>query len=164
MPFSSLDILDNLTFGTVFVGGDLDDFVLVDVALEDLFGQRVFHVEDPRARIIKATYEKLIATGYAKRDAFHDIALEIEERALADEYFASRQLFPNTNFYASLLLRAINIPPRMFPVITAIGNMPGWIAHWNEETHSPDQRIHRPRQVYMGRKRHAYTPREKRKS
>ncbi|QAZ68024.1 citrate/2-methylcitrate synthase [Solidesulfovibrio carbinolicus] len=128
------------------------------------FGQRLFHVEDPRARIIKRTYQNLVKNGYAKRDAFHDIALEIEERALADDYFASRQLFPNTNFYASLLLRAINIPPRMFPVITAIGNMPGWIAHWNEETHSPDQRIHRPRQVYMGRKRHAYTPMEKRKS
>ena len=128
------------------------------------FGQRLFHVEDPRARIIKRTYQNLVKNGYAKRDAFHDIAQEIEERALADDYFASRQLFPNTNFYASLLLRAINIPPRMFPVITAIGNMPGWIAHWNEETHSPDQRIHRPRQVYMGRKRHAYTPMEKRKS
>jgi citrate synthase len=126
------------------------------------FGQRVFHVEDPRARIIKATYEKLIATGYAKRDAFHDIAQEIEERAGSEEYFASRHLLPNTNFYSSLLLRAINFPPNMFPVITAIGNMPGWIAHWKEETQSPDQRIHRPRQIYTGRKRHAYTPMEKR--
>jgi citrate synthase len=128
------------------------------------FGQRIFNVEDPRARIIKHTYQNLVKNGYAKRDTFHDIALEIEERALADDYFASRQLFPNTNFYASLLLRAINIPPRMYPVITAMGNMPGWIAHWNEEIHSPDQRIHRPRQIYMGRKRNAYTPMEKRKS
>jgi citrate synthase len=126
------------------------------------FGQRVFHVEDPRARIIKATYEKLIATGYAKHDAFHDIAQEIEQRAGADDYFASRQLLPNTNFYSSLLLRAINFPPNMFPVITAMGNMPGWIAHWKEEVSSPDQRIHRPRQIYTGRKRHAYTPMEKR--
>ncbi|EFL51223.1 Citrate (Si)-synthase [Solidesulfovibrio fructosivorans JJ]] len=126
------------------------------------FGQRVFHVEDPRARIIKATYEKLIATGYAKCDAFHDIAQEIEERAGEDEYFASRHLLPNTNFYSSLLLRAINFPPNMYPVITAIGNMPGWIAHWKEETHSPDQRIQRPRQIYIGRKRHSYTTMEKR--
>lgn len=128
------------------------------------FGQRIFKVEDPRARIIKNTYQNLVKNGYAKRDAFHDIALEIEERALADAYFAERNLYPNTNFYASLLLRAINIPVRMFPVITAMGNMPGWIAHWNEETKSPDQRIHRPRQIYMGRKRQAYTPMEKRKS
>ncbi|MHC1789451.1 citrate/2-methylcitrate synthase [Solidesulfovibrio sp.] len=128
------------------------------------FGQRIFHAEDPRARIIKHTYQNLVKNGYAKRDAFHDIAQEIEERALADEYFASRKLFPNTSFYASLLLRAINIPARMYPVITAMGNMPGWIAHWNEETNSPDQRIHRPRQIYVGRKRHAYTPMEKRKS
>jgi citrate synthase len=126
------------------------------------FGQRVFHVEDPRARIIKATYENLIATGYAKRDAFHDIAAEIEERACGDDYFASRCLLPNTNFYSSLLLRALNFPPNMYPVITAIGNMPGWIAHWKEETTSPDQRIHRPRQIYIGRKRHSYTPMEKR--
>lgn len=128
------------------------------------FGPRIFLGEDPRARIIKHTYQNLVKNGYAKRDAFHDIALEIEERALADDYFATRQLFPNTSFYASLLLRAINIPARMYPVITAMGNMPGWIAHWNEETNSPDQRIHRPRQVYVGRKRHAYTPMEKRKS
>jgi len=128
------------------------------------FGQRIFHAEDPRARIIKRTYQNLVKNGYAKRDAFHDIALEIEERALADEYFAARQIFPNTNFYSSLLLRALNIPSRMYPVITAIGNMPGWIANWNEETHSPDQRIHRPRQVYIGRKRHAYTPMENRKA
>ncbi|MYL83044.1 citrate (Si)-synthase [Desulfovibrio aerotolerans] len=128
------------------------------------FGQRIFKVEDPRARIIKNTYQNLVKNGYAKRDAFHDIALEIEERALADAYFAERNLYPNTNFYASLLLRAINIPSRMFPVITAMGNMPGWIAHWSEETNSPDQRIHRPRQIYIGRKRHAYTPMEKRKS
>ncbi len=126
------------------------------------FGQRIFHVEDPRARIIKNTYQNLVATGYAKQDAFHEIAQEIEMLAGEDAYFASRQLFPNTNFYSSLLLRALNIPPNMFPVLTAMGNMPGWIAHWNEETNSPDQRIHRPRQIYTGRKRHAYTAMEKR--
>lgn len=126
------------------------------------FGQRVFHAEDPRARIIKGAFENLVKKGYAKRDAFYDIAQEIEGRALHDEYFASRRIFPNTNFYSSLLLRALNIPPRMYPVMMAIGNMPGWIAHWKEETQSPDQRIHRPRQIYIGRKRHAYTPMEKR--
>jgi len=126
------------------------------------FGQRVFHTEDPRARIIKKTFQKLVETGYAKRDLFYEIAQEIEERALADDYFTSRQIFPNTNFYTSLLLRALNIPPRMYPVIMAMGNVPGWIAHWNEETHAADQRIHRPRQIYIGRKRHSYAPMEKR--
>ena len=126
------------------------------------FGQRVFHAEDPRARIIKNTFQNLVRTGYAKRDAFYDIAQEIEGKALADDYFASRQILPNTNFYSSLLLRALNIPPRMYPVIMAMGNMPGWIAHWSEETQTPDLRIHRPRQIYVGRKRHTYTPMEKR--
>jgi len=126
------------------------------------FGQRVVHTEDPRARIIKNTVQKLVETGYAKRDAFYDIAQEIEERAMADEYFASRQIFPNTNFYTSLLLRALNIPPRMYPVIMAMGNVPGWIAHWNEETNSPDQRIHRPRQIYTGPGRRPYGPLDQR--
>jgi len=101
------------------------------------FGQRVFHAEDPRARLIKNAFQDLVQRGYAKRDAFYDIAQEIEGRALSDEYFASRRIFPNTNFYSSLLLRALNIPPRMYPVMMAIGNMPGWIAHWKEETQSP---------------------------
>ncbi|QLA15538.1 citrate/2-methylcitrate synthase [Desulfolutivibrio sulfoxidireducens] len=126
------------------------------------FGQRVYKNYDPRAILVRKAYEGLLTAGMARRDARFDIALDIEARALADDYFLERRLYPNVNYYSGLLLRAINIPVPMFPVMVAIGNMPGWIAHWHEEWKDAEMKIHRPRQVYTGRTQREYVPMDKR--
>ena len=91
-----------------------------------------------------------------------DIALELEAAALSDDYFKSRKLYPNVDFYSGIILRALGIPVNMFPVMFAIGRMPGWIAHWREENRDPTTRIHRPRQVYIGPPRRPYVPLDQR--
>ncbi len=126
------------------------------------FGQRVYKSYDPRAILVRKAYENLLAAGMTRRDALYDIALDIEARALADDFFRQRRLYPNVNYYSGLLLRAINIPVPMFPVMIAIGNMPGWIAHWHEEWKDTEMKIHRPRQVYIGETQREYVPMDKR--
>ena len=125
------------------------------------FGHRVYKNYDPRARLIKATCDKLLAK-IARRDPIFDIAQQLEEVALADEYFIERKLYPNVDFYSGVIYRAMGIPVQMFPVLFAMGRLPGWIAHWIEMHHSPSQKICRPRQIYTGDRLRDFEPISKR--
>jgi citrate synthase len=121
------------------------------------FGHRVYRNFDPRAIILKKTAEDLLAAR-GETDPLFDIARELERKALADPYFVDHRLFPNADFYNGIAMRAIGIPRTMFTVIFALGRMPGWIAHWKEQSRDPDGRIARPRQVYMGPRETDYVP------
>ncbi len=113
------------------------------------FGHRVYKSFDPRATMLRRAAERLFAElGVA--DPLLDIARRLEEIALEDPYFVERRLYPNVDFYSGLILRRIGIPTNMFTVIFAIGRLPGWIAHWREQSLDPNRRIDRPRQVYVG--------------
>jgi len=124
------------------------------------FGHRVYKNFDPRSRILKEKVDDVLAA-LNKSDPLLDIALELEEKTLQDDYFISRKLYPNVDFYSGILLRAIGIPLDMYPVMFAIGRMPGWIANWRE-LHDQNLRITRPRQVYTGEKQRDFIPLEKR--
>ncbi|HEY8160308.1 MAG TPA: citrate synthase [Methylobacter sp.] len=113
------------------------------------FGHRVYKNFDPRAMILKKQCDKLLDKAGAK-DPLFDIARKLEEIALKDDYFISRKLYPNVDFYSGLILRAAGIPTNMFTVLFAIGRMPGWMAHWREMLHSKQVIITRPRQIYVG--------------
>jgi citrate synthase len=124
------------------------------------FGHRVYKSYDPRAKIIKETADQVFAvTG---RNPLLDIALELERIALQDEYFVSRRLYPNVDFYSGLIYQAMSFPVEMFPVLFAIPRTAGWIAQWEEMLLDPEQKIARPKQIYIGAKRRDYVPREKR--
>lgn len=126
------------------------------------FGHRIYKSFDPRAKILRqATHDMLESTGFD--DPLLDIALELADAALSDDYFIERKLYPNVDFYSGIILRALGIPVDMFPVMFAIGRMPGWIAHWNETNTDGTTRIHRPRQIYMGESTRHYVPIEERK-
>jgi citrate synthase len=112
------------------------------------FGHRVYKSFDPRARIIKGVADEVFkVTG---RNPMLDIALELERIALADEYFVSRKLYPNVDFYSGIIYQAMGFPVEMFPVLFAIGRMPGWLAQWEEGILDSEQKISRPRQIYTG--------------
>ena len=112
------------------------------------FGHRVYKSYDPRARIIKQTADEVFAvTG---KNPLLDIALELERIALEDEYFVSRKLYPNVDFYSGLIYQAMSFPVAMFPVLFAIPRTAGWLAQWDEMLRDPDQKIARPRQIYTG--------------
>jgi citrate synthase len=112
------------------------------------FGHRVYKNYDPRAAIVKRLADQVIArTG---GDPLLDLAKQLEERALSDDYFIERRLYPNVDFYTGLIYRALGFPTRMATVLFAIGRLPGWIAHWREMMHDPATKIGRPRQVYTG--------------
>jgi citrate synthase len=113
------------------------------------FGHRVYKNFDPRCTIIKAACDKLLSK-MKIRDPLFDIAQELEQVALHDEYFIERKLYPNVDFYSGVIYRALGIPVGMFTVLFAMGRLPGWIAHWVEMHRSPQKRICRPRQVYIG--------------
>lgn len=115
------------------------------------FGHRVYKTYDPRARVAKEIC-KSVLNHLHHQDALLDIALKLEEAALADPYFQERNLYPNVDFYTGLTYRALGIPTNMFTVMFAIGRLPGWIAQWLELHGDPDNRIFRPRQVYVGPK------------
>lgn len=119
------------------------------------FGHRVYKNFDPRARIIKASCDKVLAK-LGKKDPLLNIAKELEEKCLLDEYFAERKLYPNVDFYSGIIMRAIGIPLNMFTVMFAIGRMPGWIANWKETAENPKGRIYRPRQIYVGENERTY--------
>ena len=125
------------------------------------FGHRVYRNFDPRARVLKQACDRVLHK-LDINDPLLDIARELETHALNDEYFIERNLYPNVDFYSGILLRAIGIPTNMFTVCFAIGRLPGWIAHWNEQNETPTSRIIRPRQVYTGNVETAYAPIEKR--
>ncbi len=113
------------------------------------FGHRVYKNFDPRARIIKAAADRVLAATGAD-DRLFEIAQQLEEVALHDEYFVKRKLYPNVDFYSGLIYRAIGFPKNMFTNCFAIGRLPGWIAQWKEMIGSPDSKIGRPRQIYTG--------------
>jgi len=126
------------------------------------FGHRVYRNYDPRASMVKEMCRKLLTKKEIK-DHLFDIALELEEAALKDEFFLERKLYPNVDFYSGLIYRAIGIPLNMFTVMFAMGRMPGWIAHWKEMHDSLPFKIGRPRQIYTGEKERRYPPQSKRK-
>ncbi len=126
------------------------------------FGHRVYKNHDPRAKILKAACHTLLKKP-GMNDPLFDIALRLEEIALKDEYFISRNLYPNVDFYSGLILRAAGIPYDMFTVLFAIGRTPGWLAHWREMYHGEDFRIMRPRQIYVGPTMRHYVERSERK-
>jgi citrate synthase len=121
------------------------------------FGHRVYKSYDPRARIIKQTADLVFdVTG---RNPLTDIALELERIALEDDYFVSRKLYPNVDFYSGLIYQAMGFPLDMFPVLFAIPRTAGWLAQWDEMLRDADQKIARPRQIYIGAARRDYVPR-----
>src|SRR6266566_3310987 len=112
------------------------------------FGHRVYKNYDPRATIIKGVADEVFeVTG---RNPLLDIALELERIALEDDYFVSHKLYPNVDFYSGIIYQAMGFPVAMFPVLFAIGRMPGWLAHWQEGSTDKEQKIARPRQIYVG--------------
>jgi citrate synthase len=113
------------------------------------FGHRVYKNFDPRARILKRMADDVLAE-LGVRDPLLDIAKSLEEVALHDDFFVSRKLYPNVDFYSGIIYRAMGIPTNMFTVMFALGRMPGWIAHWKEMLDDPSTRINRPRQIYTG--------------
>jgi citrate synthase len=125
------------------------------------FGHRVYKNYDPRAKIIKrVAYEVFEVTG---TNPLLDIALELERIALEDDYFIKRKLYPNVDFYSGLIYQAMKFPMDMFPVLFAIPRVSGWLAQWQEMLEDPDQKISRPRQIYVGAKRRDFVPIERRK-
>src|SRR5882757_2144763 len=124
------------------------------------FGHRVYKNYDPRARIIKRVADDVFeVTG---RNPLLDIALELERIALEDEYFVTRKLYPNVDFYSGLIYQAMGFPKDFFPVLFAIPRTAGWFAHWEELLRDPEQKIARPRQIYIGAEKREFVPREKR--
>jgi len=125
------------------------------------FGHRVYKNYDPRAKIIKAQCDKVLAKLKAP-DPLLDVARRLEETALSDPYFVDRKLFPNVDFYSGIIYRALGIPTEMFTVMFALGRLPGWLAHWKEMLGDPATKIGRPRQVYTGAKLRTYESIEQR--
>jgi citrate synthase len=125
------------------------------------FGHRVYRNFDPRAKIIKISADKVL-NKLGVKDPLLDIAMELEEAALTDDYFKERKLYPNVDFYSGIIYRALGFPTNMFTVMFALGRLPGWIAHWKEMLEDPSTKIGRPRQIYTGPVETQYTPVEKR--
>src|SRR5207237_2439106 len=124
------------------------------------FGHRVYKSYDPRAKIIKRIADLVFeVTG---KNPFLEIALELERIALQDDYFVTRKLYPNVDFYSGLIYQAMVFPVDMFPVLFAIPRTAGWIAQWEEMLLDAEQKIARPRQIYTGPEQRTYIPREKR--
>ncbi|HEY6423631.1 MAG TPA: citrate synthase [Pseudonocardiaceae bacterium] len=141
--------------------GDVDTFVKKVKNREDGvrlmgFGHRVYKNYDPRAKIVKKTADDILHK-LGVNDPLLDIAMALEERALADDYFVERKLYPNVDFYTGLIYRAMGFPTRMFTVLFALGRLPGWIAHWREMIDDPKTKIGRPRQIYTGHAEREYT-------
>ena len=141
-------------------GGDVDTFIKKVKNKEDGvklmgFGHRVYRNYDPRAQIVKEAAHGILEK-LGGNDELLDIAQALEERALTDDYFVERKLYPNVDFYTGVIYRAMGFPTRMFTVLFAMGRLPGWIAHWRE-LHNEPVKIGRPRQIYTGYNERAYT-------
>ncbi|NNL98007.1 MAG: citrate (Si)-synthase, partial [Acidimicrobiia bacterium] len=135
-------------------GGDVDKYVARAKDKEDPFrlmgfGHRVYKNFDPRARILKSFASDVLGR-LGVNDPLLDIALQLEDHALTDDYFIERKLYPNVDFYSGMIFRSLGFPVRMFTVLFAIGRLPGWMAQWKEMIEDPHTRIGRPRQVYAG--------------
>jgi citrate synthase len=125
------------------------------------FGHRVYKNFDPRAKILKKMCDEVLAH-LGVKDPLLDLAKSMEEVALRDDYFVSKKLYPNVDFYSGIIYRALGIPTNMFTVMFALGRLPGWIAHWKEMVEDPATKIARPRQIYTGEKVRKYVPIDKR--
>jgi citrate synthase len=119
------------------------------------FGHRVYKNFDPRARIVKESADEVLAA-LGVSDPLLDVAKELEQVALADDYFIERKLYPNVDFYTGVIYKAMGFPTRMFTVLFAIGRLPGWIAHWREANNDPATKIGRPQQLYIGESARAW--------
>jgi citrate synthase len=120
------------------------------------FGHRVYKNFDPRATIIKRACDEVFeVTGVNPK---LKIAVELEKIALGDDYFVSRKLYPNVDFYSGLIYEALGMPVEMFPVLFAIGRTPGWVSQWREMINDKEQKISRPRQIYVGEDERDYVP------
>jgi citrate synthase len=125
------------------------------------FGHRVYKNYDPRAKVIKKlAYEVFDEVG---KNPLIDIAVELEKIALEDEYFVQRKLYPNVDFYSGIIYQAMGLPMDMFPVLFAIGRTPGWLSQWEEMLTDSEQKIARPRQIYLGETNRKYVPVDERK-
>jgi citrate synthase len=122
------------------------------------FGHRVYKNYDPRAKIMEATCHEVLNELGIKDDPLLDLAMELEHIALNDDYFISKKLYPNVDFYSGIILKAMGIPTSMFTVLFAVARTVGWISQWKEMMEDPSQRIGRPRQVYTGHAQRNYVP------
>jgi len=122
------------------------------------FGHRVYKNFDPRAKIMQRTCHEVLAELGIKDEPLLDLAMELERIALSDDYFISRKLYPNVDFYSGIILKAMGIPTSMFTVIFAVARTVGWVSQWKEMIEDPSQRIGRPRQVYSGPTQRDYVP------
>ena len=141
-------------------GGDIQKYVEKAKDPKDSFrlmgfGHRVYKNFDPRSKIIKTMAHKVLENS-TKSEPLLEIALKLEEIALKDEYFIEKKLYPNVDFYSGLIYKALNFPVNMFPVMFAMGRLPGWIAQWKELQEDNDFRIGRPRQIYIGKQTQNY--------
>jgi citrate synthase len=131
-----------------------DDFRLTG------FGHRVYKSYDPRARVMKKICKEVLEITGVKNDPLLQVALELERIALQDDYFIEKKLFPNIDFYSGITLKALGFPASMFTALFALGRTAGWIAQWREMIADPEQKIGRPRQLYIGEKQRDYVPLE----
>jgi citrate synthase len=143
-------------------GGELSPFLARAKDSKDPFrlmgfGHSIYKTYDPRARVMKKICHKLLKK-LKRHDPLLDIAKRLEEVALKDSYFNDHNLYPNVDFYSGVVLRALGIPHDMFTVMFAIGRLPGWISQWKESIDDPKWKLHRPRQIYVGRKKRDYIP------
>ena len=122
------------------------------------FGHRVYKTYDPRARIMKEICKEVLEVTGVKNDPIFEVAQELERIALQDDYFIEKKLFPNIDFWSGIALKALGFPPSMFTVLFALGRTAGWIAQWKEMIADPEQKIGRPRQLYIGEKTREYVP------
>jgi len=121
------------------------------------FGHRVYKNYDPRAQLLRKSADQVLDE-LGVDDPLLDIARNLEDIALKDDYFVERKLYPNVDFYSGILYRAMGIPTNMFTVMFALGRLPGWIAHWREMRADPEGKIHRPRQIYIGERERDFVP------
>jgi citrate synthase len=143
-------------------GGDVGSFVRrvkdKDQGVKLMgFGHRVYKNYDPRAAIVKQAAQEVLGR-MSQADPLLDLALQLEEIALADDFFVSRKLYPNVDFYTGLIYKAMGFPTKMFTVLFALGRLPGWIAQWREMMSDPETKIGRPRQLYTGSGERDYVP------
>ena len=143
-------------------GGDVKKYVEIakdkkaNIRLSG-FGHRVYKTFDPRAKVIKGVCDKVLDK-MGVNDPLLEIAKELEQTALKDDYFIKRKLYPNVDFYSGIIYKAIGIPTDMFTVMFAMGRLPGWVSHWKEMLSDKSSKINRPRQIYVGPTKTDYTP------
>ena len=127
------------------------------------FGHRVYKNYDPRATVMRNSCHEVLAALGIGNDPLLELAMEMEEFALKDEYFISKKLYPNVDFYSGIIFRALGIPVSMFTVLFALARTVGWVAQWKEMIEDPSQKIGRPRQLYTGAVKRSFVPMTKRK-